>query len=179
MYFSGAPPRVTGFTEASPNARPFDLISHFSTRDQPPGLQPRRPSNTGHSEVYSSGAPPRVTGFTGASPNSRPFDFISHLSTQDQPPGLQPRRPSNVQGLGLFLPQHQEYSRLSASSSQPLDLKQPTDSHSPVLDQPVPNPRAAISDMCVHRNHHSLIPLIFQQALHGTAQSLGESRTWK
>ena len=113
------------------------------------------------------------------SPITRPIDGISHYPTHDQSPRLQPRRFS---GLGLLLPQqpqHQEYSRSNVSSFQSLDMKSSTALHSPLPDQPIPNSSATINDMYVYSDYHSLVPLIFQQALYGPVWSLGEPRTWK
>ena len=133
-------------------------------------------SLTSHAGVYYPGAPTRVVGFMDTSPIARPIDAIPHFPTHDQSPGLQNRRPSG-HGLGLLLPQHQEYSRSNISSSQPLDMKHSTVSHSPLPDQPIPN--ASINDMYVHSDYHSRVSLRFQQALHGPVWSLGEPRTRK
>jgi hypothetical protein len=130
-----------------------------------------------HSGEYFSGALTRVDGFMDTPPTA-PNDAIPHFSTRDQSPGLQPRR-SSVPGLGLLFPVHQEYTRSSFTSSQPLDMKPPTLSHSSLRNHPVPNSSPTTSDTCVHNNYHSVMLLIFEQIFRGPAWSFGEPRTWE
>lgn len=118
-------------------------------------------SLTQHSGVYFSGAPPRVVGFMDTPPSAPPIDAIPHFSTHDQSPGQQSRR-SSVPGLGLLLPSHQEYTRSSVTSSQTLDMKPPTASHSPLRNHPVPNSSPTTGDMYVHNTYHSVVLLIFE-----------------
>ena len=145
------------------------LLPHgSSSRDSRPDDASYRPrkylphtqhSLTWTSGVYFPGAPPRIVGFMDTPPGAPPIDTTPHFSTHDQSPGL-PSRRSSVPGLGLLLPAHHEYTRSSVTSSQPLDMKPPTMSHSFLRNHPVPNSSPTIGDMCVHISYHSVALLI-------------------